>query len=234
MAKQTNVRSSKKFPVTSVVIILVITGLAVFGGYYFYKYQDLSSQYSELSRTPEDKVKEIINEVSKLYNIPTYEEEKPTIPGTAIEGAYYLKSEEDLEKFRAINDFYKEANVDDVLLAYKGADISIIYRPSENRIIKTGSYSNGVFITVEIAILAGPKVAEDIANKLKSTYPNVDLDIKEGSAKVTKGVVVDITGNETEAAKQIAKLLGYEVGDLPAGEKAPEGAKLIIIGPTTD
>jgi hypothetical protein len=43
---------------------------------------------------------------------------------------------------------------------------------------------------------------------------------------------VDITGSEAEAAKTLAGLLGYSVGLLPAGETAPEGAKLVVVAPT--
>jgi hypothetical protein len=232
MATQTRINSKKSFPVSKVICVFIILGLLAFGGYYFYKYQDLNKKYQQAIESPEAKVKKIVDQISKLYNIPAFDKEKPTIPGMAIEGIYTLK-EEELSKIKENNDFFKDANKDDILVAYKDANLSIIYRPSENRIIKVGSYANGVFVSVKIAVLGDTATAEKIKATLKSKFPNIDVDVSTPKVQITKGFIVDVSGTEPEAAKQLAEALGYEVGPLPAGEQAPEGAKLVIIAPTT-
>lgn len=56
--------------------------------------------------------------------------------------------------------------------------------------------------------------------------------LKENAKKssYTKTLVVDLTGNQKEAALQMAKVLEGEVAGLPDGETKPDADLLVIIG----
>jgi hypothetical protein len=225
MATQTRVNSGKSLSVSKLICGLLIVALAAFGGYYFYKYQDLNNKYQEQNLTVEDKTARYVDEVSKLFDIPSLDKEKPTIAE--------ISSESNLDEIKKINKFYEQAQVGDVLLAYKDANISILYRPGEKKIIKTDDYTTALALQkAEIAIIAPTSEQSRIEESISSRYTNIVIVSKtEPNSNLTKGIVVDVTGSEAEAAKQLAEILGYEVGEIPSGEKAPKGAKLVIVAP---
>jgi hypothetical protein len=61
--------------------------------------------------------------------------------------------------------------------------------------------------------------------------PNVTITARQNAAKTTyvKTTVVDLTGKQKDAAAQVAKSLGGQVGSLPAGETKPTGSDLLVI-----
>jgi uncharacterized protein HemX len=71
-------RRKKKTPYIYTAILLIAL---IFGGFYFVKYQQLDDKYTELTMTEEERAKKTVAEVSALYKIPTYDEEKPTQVG---------------------------------------------------------------------------------------------------------------------------------------------------------
>lgn len=227
MATQTRVNSGKSISVSKIICVLVIIALAAFGGFYFYKYQDLNNKYQEQTQTVEDKKSKYIDEISKLYELPSKEDEDPTFA--------LISDQTNLDELKKISEFYNNAQSGDVLLFYQEADIAIIYRPGDKKIINTSSYTAAINAKAPIAIIAPKSNQDEVENKLSEKYKNLLIVSKtEPSGNITKGLVVDATGNEAEAAKQLAEILGYEVGDLPGSEKAPEGAKLIIVAPSAN
>jgi hypothetical protein len=224
MAKEIEEKPKKKrrqLPIAEITLLSVTVLALVFGGFFFYKYQDLNNKYQNLTMSEEDRIRQTVEKVSKLYNIPSFDQEKPT---------QYIVS--DPEQVKS-NEFFKDANKDDILLTYPKADLAILFRPSENRIINVGTNSQFA-ANVEVAVIAPAATQSEIETKLKSKYSNIVVIKKsEPKTQVTKGIVVDVSGTESEAAKTVAELLGYTVGTLPAGETAPEGVKLVVIAPNT-
>lgn len=224
MTKQTK----RSFPLRKVAYIAVLIALLVFGGFFLFKYQDVNSKYAELTQSQEDRNKEIVTKISKLYSLPAYDEEQPTI--------YFIKDKAQLGDSEFTKKFYDSAANEDVVVAYQKADISIIYRPSDNKIVKKDNYANFLAASspINVAIIGPSTAYEKIENQLKSQYKNVVISSKvEPKAPVTTGVVVDVKGNAAEGAKSLASLLGYSVGSLPAGEAAPDNAQLVIVIPNT-
>lgn len=221
MSKQTSV-SKKSFPIGRVLYVGIVIALLVFSGFMLYKYLDINNKYQLATQSEEERNRQLVTEVSKLYNIPSFETEKPSV--------YIVTDPEQLKD----NEFFKDSQKDDALLAYPTADIAVLYRPGEKKIINTASYKETFASSVEVAIIAPTSSQANLEEALKAKFSNIVVISKaEAKTPINTGVVVDVTGEESEAAKTLADLLKFTVGTLPAGESAPEGAKLIIIAPNT-
>lgn len=232
MSKQSNPSSKKRLPIVKIACVVIVVLSLAFGGFYFFKYQDLNSKYQDLTMSKEDKIKSLISEINVLYNIPKFEEEQPSVPG--VEGtAIYTVVEQELENLKKTNDFYKDAQKDDVLVAYKNANVAILYRPSEKRIIKTGSYADASILKIDISVLASEDKSKNIESQLQQNFgKQIKVNVGNPPAiAIPKGLVIDISGKSTEDAKKIAAAIGYEVGQLPAGISAPEDSAFLIIAP---
>lgn len=212
-------RKRRQLPLAEITLLSVTFLSLAAAGFFFYKYQDVNSQYKEATMSEEDRTRQTVSEVAKLYNIPSFDQEKPVI--------YKVSDPEQVKN----NQFFKDAQKDDILLPYPNADLAIIYRPSEKKIINVGSYKQVASSEVSVAVIAPNSAQASIEGTLKSKYTNIVVTKSEPKTTITSGVVVDLTGSESEAASALAQLLGYTVGSLPPGETAPEGAKLVVIAP---
>jgi hypothetical protein len=215
-------KRKKKAPYIYAVIMLVAIA---FGAFYFVKYQQLDDKYTELTMTEEERAKKTVSEVSALYKIPSYDEEKPT-------QLVVLKDEKSLEQLKKDTSFLKDAQLNDILLAYQKADTVVLYRPSEKKIIASDQYSKILAGTVNIAIIAPADKTEAAEQTIKQKINNAIVTSKSNpQTTITSGLVVDVTGKESEAAKKTAELLGYTVGSLPQGETMPTGATFVVLVP---
>lgn len=222
MTKQTK----KSFPIAKITYIAVVIALLGFGGFFFFKYQDVNNKYAELTQSQDDRNKEIVAKISKLYTLPSYEEEQPTI--------YFIKDKAQLGDSEYTKKFYDTAANEDVVVAYQKADISIIFRPSENKIVKKDNYANFLAASnpIYVAIIGPSSAYEKVENQLKSQYKNVVVSSKtEPKSTLTTGGIVDVKGNAADGAKALASLLGYNVGPLPTGETVPDNVQLVILIP---
>lgn len=74
---------------------------------------------------------------------------------------------------------------------------------------------------------------DSIEKSLKNSFGNIVVINKSvPKSSISQGAVVDVTGKEAEATTKLASILGLPVGALPAGETAPEGAKMVIVLPS--
>lgn len=217
-------RRKKKSPLVFTALFVIAL---VFGAFYFIKYQQLNDKYQELTMTEEERAKKTVAEVAKLYKIPSYDEEKPTQVGA-------FKDQATVDDFKKRSDFFKDAVVNDVLLAYQKADTVVIYRPSEKKVIATDQYSKILAGTVNIAVIAPADKADATEQQIKQKIKNAVVTEKvTPKTSISSGIVVDVTGKEAEAAKKTADLLGYTVGSLPQGETMPTGATFVVIVPNS-
>ncbi|MDQ3123885.1 MAG: hypothetical protein M3Q14_04345 [bacterium] len=127
--------------------------------------------------------------------------------------------------------FLEEAkNGDKVLLFYK-AKLSVLYRPKERRLVKSGKFTpppakvffrNGANDQTRIdAVKAQLKDFKDI------TFNSQDKSILNNYAGVK---IVDVTGRYDETVKAIVEKLDATATALPTGETAPDADILIIVG----
>jgi len=195
---------------------LLLIGVAAFGFMYYDKYNDLkNSSPEQLQQAQTDSY---IAAINKLYALPN--DEKPDVATV-----------KDKEALKQQYPFFDQAENDDVVLIYKNAKLAILYRPSSKQLIKVGpvNVESGVSISVvgsETERKAVEKTLTD--NKISFT--------SGGGAKTTvSGItVVDVNGNKSEQAKNLATVVKGSVGSLPEGEDKPENVDLLIlVGPAS-
>ena len=68
-----NLKSRPKISPLPLVLGLLLVGALAFGGYYFKQYQSLKTTSA---KTPEEKNKELVEKINKVYALPKDEEEK--------------------------------------------------------------------------------------------------------------------------------------------------------------
>lgn len=212
-AKSKNIFTAKRILIT--LNVLVLLGLAGFGGYFFKKYQDAKNANPE--QLQQAQIDKTISEVGKLYDLPA--NEKPDVAT--------VKDKEALKKQYP---FFDQAENDDVVLIYKEAKLAILYRPSTNKLVKVGpvNIENGLSIRT-VGSEAERAAVEKLLTDNKLTFTS------GGAAKtaVTGVIVVDLKGTNGEQAKKLAEIVKGTVGSLPAGEDKPSDADLLIlVGPT--
>ncbi len=85
-----------------------------------------------------------------------------------------------------------------------------------------------------VAILNGPEttgLAKKTGETVKENFASATV-VKTADAKkkdYEKTIIVDVSGKHAEAAKKLAELLNGEVGAMPEGETAPDGADIFVV-----
>lgn len=216
----TKKRMNKKlWPVLNVAVLLL---LGAFGGYFFYKYQNLKSNPIPADQAAQAEVDRTIQKVGRLYgSLPA--DEKPSVATV-----------KDKEKLKD-QPFFDKAENGDITLIYSNAKLAILYRPSTDKIINVSTVSVQSN-AVTVRIIGDATARANLEKTLKANYPN-DVTVQgNGDAKtaLTGITVVDLTGQKGEAAKKLADGIKGQVGSLPAGEEKPTGVDfLILVGPQT-
>jgi len=222
MAKTAKVVASKKRLIAKILYVLLVVGLVAFGTFFFVRYTQLNIKYKAAIMTVDEKNQQIVNKISKLIDLP--KGEKPEVAlfpdKTTFSGSPTVKT------------FYASAEKGDYVVAYKNANLTVIYRDSSNKIIKSGEY---VYFTaglnpIKLAILAPKNQQQAVADKINSTILNADIVAqKEPKVAPVESFVADATGANAKTAKELADKLGLPVGQLSDGETKPEGAMLIVV-----
>lgn len=224
MAKPLKVKvpSKKKLLIIKIVYAVVLVGALTAFGYYFIRYSQINSKYHEAIMTQDQRNQRTINQVGKIMDLP--KDEAPVI--------FQVQDVAKLGNATVTKQFFASSQNNDVILAYKTANISIVYRPSGNRIVKTDNYTNFIAAAnpIKIAILAPADQQSGIEKTITEKVLNADI-VSKGLAKVEElsSYVADATGQNATATSELAAKLGLPVGQLPEGELKPEGASLIVV-----
>lgn len=221
-AKLLKEQPAKKRIIPKIIYASVLVLLLAFGIFFFVKYQQVNSKYKVAIMTVDQKNQQIVARIGKLIDLP-----KNETPEIAL-----FPDKKTFSGSTTVKAFYANAEKGDYVVAYKGANQTIIYRDATNKIIKSGEY---VYFTaglnpIKLAILAPTDQQQAIANKINGTILNADI-VAQQQPKVlpAQSYVVDVTGTNAKAAKELADKLGLPVGQLPEGETKPEGATLIVV-----
>jgi hypothetical protein len=216
-----SLQTKKKIPVALIVAIIIIIGEGSFGGLYFKKYNDLKSSSS---KTVEQKNKELVTKVGKVYQLPSGED--PVVLNVNKDPSEFTTDQE-----KAFAKTFKDLKKDDVILLYQKASVAIEWRPSENKVISTASLA--VATGTNVALIATSDVQALLSAALTKKLPN-DIQIGGKATPVgqyTTSTVVDLTGKKPDIAKKVAEAIGGTVStSLPVGEKVPDGAEIVVIG----
>lgn len=218
----------RKVFMTPVLLLLVVAsgGVAVYSYSLYQKAQNEVQRLQNPQEAAKQEVAKLVEAVGKLVAIP--EGEQPTI-ATVV----------DSEKLKD-QPFFTRAENGDKLLVYVQTRRAILYRPSINKVIDVapvniGPGQGGQSAKVRVALYNGTEktgVTNPVEDKLKKQITNIDVVKKENAAKQDyEGLlVVDVNGNQQNAAAQMAKVLGAKVEALPDGEAKPDADLLIIVG----
>jgi hypothetical protein len=190
--------------------------MIVAAGYYFFSSRHASSAKSDMIQA--------VSRVDKLMLVPS--DETPTY-GTVA----------DITKLKD-QVFFKAASNGDEILIYEKAMLTILYRPSINKIINVGPLIVGShgspYITSRIAIKNGTndlQIGDEVSAKLKKLYPNATiLATQAASRSYQTSIAIDLTKKNQPLDEQVADSLGIKAGTPPLGESMPDGDILIIVG----
>lgn len=98
---------------------LLITGLVLVSGYYFYQYKKIKNN---LNVATQEENKVLLADIGKIIELP--QDETPTVATVS-----------DKDKLKE-QDFFKSSENGDKILIYSNYKMAILYRPSVNKIIK--------------------------------------------------------------------------------------------------
>lgn len=228
---------NKKVVKIAGIILLIL--IAATPSYYFYS-QNQKAQ--KRLQNPETFAKEesqaLVKRVGLLIDLPT--EEEPTIATIS-----------DKEKLKDQPFFTKAKNGDKVII-YTNARKAILYDPIANKIIDvapvnigpnnlsspsatigniTPSPSSQSFKLFLLNGTATTGLTKKYEEALKGILPQAVVVDRDNAKKqdYQKTILVDLSGTKREESKQLATMLGIDVGNLPSGETKPEGADFLII-----
>lgn len=195
-------------------VVIIILGIVAF--YFYNQYQSIKKNPNQVAKA---ETEALVAEVGKLIDLP--KDETPTV-ATVL----------DKEKLKD-QPFFANAQNGDKILIYTKAKKAIIYRPKDNKLINVGPIAIDQKSQVQVAILSAGGDSDSAEKKLNDKFSGTVTILSKTDAKnknsVKKLTVVDVSGQNADAAKQIASELGGEVGSLPASETAPQGAAIVIL-----
>lgn len=222
MAKETKKPSNKKkvlFKITYIVILVLALGSA---GFFGFKYFTVNDKYQEAIMTQDQKNQRTVDQVAKIMDLP--KDENPVI--------FAVQDKDKLGSAAVTKTFFEKAQNGDVILAYEKANLSIIYRPNENRIVKTDNYASFLAAAnpIKIAIIAPESQQSAIEKQILEKVLNADIVTKQApAASHLQSFVADVTGENAKAAQELAEKLSMAVSTLPSNETKPEGVSLVVV-----
>ena len=228
---------------TGKLIITVIIGLIILASlalavFFYTKYRNTISTINNPADLKREETQKLLEIVGKIIELPDSEE--PTVATVT-----------DSEKLKAQQFFINSQNGDKVII-YSGTKKAILYRPSTGKIIDVAPISIGSSsatpnatpstykATASVILLNGTTTAgltQVYEEELKNKAPNIQV-LSRGNARnqqYAKSLLIDVTGNNTEQAANLAKALGISLDLLPEGENASPSADgsadyIIILG----
>lgn len=200
-----------------IVILALVVAIASIG---FATYQYSEAQKLKTTegakQVAEDEAKALKEKVAKLMQLP---DEKPTV--ATIKDITKLKDQP----------FFNGAKNGDKVLIFTEARKAVIYREGENIVINSGP----IAVTSDNETSKGVTVMASASGSSKDAATKVaaisGVTVGEAKAKknYSKTQVLDVSGNSSEKAQEIATALGGEViTTLPSGETAPAGASIVV------
>lgn len=217
MAKVINTKPKRNWIKQSLLVVaylVPLVGLAVFGGVYYKKYQDL--QHKSPDQLAQTQVDQTLSDIDKLYSLP--KDEKPVV-ATVKDKAAYKKQYPN----------FGDAENGDVLVVYTKAKLAILYRPTEKRLIKVGPVSVDSTTTGPVIKVIGKETDRAQAVKTLTDKKLSASDGGDAKAQYTATTVVDLSGKNGDQAQAVATAIGGQVGQLPEGEDKPAGVDILVI-----
>ena len=214
-------KKAKRLPLLVYGAVLLVTIL--FGAFFCVRYFQVNDKYKAAIMTQEEKNKQYLAAIGKIIDLP--KEEQPAYISL-------VKDKSKLGSAAVTKKFFEAAQDNDIVVAYKNANLAIIYRPDSKKIVKSDNYNNFVAAVspVAVAVIASKDQQDAAAKQITDRVLNADIVAKNAPAvTATASYVADATGTNAAAAKELADKLGLPVATLQEGEVKPERASLIVV-----
>lgn len=187
--------------------VFFVLGLFATSTYLFVQNRDLNDQ---LKLSTEEKNKILIDEINKVFNLPT---EDPVVDLV-----------KDPAKLKEQYETFENAEEGDYILSYQKARLNILYRQKENRVVKTAN----IEIPISIEIIGSKEAIAEAEKKLSDIEEDITL-IKTVSEEITQSFVFDVDSDQTSELNSIAELLDYEVvSKLPSTISPTDQTEIVI------
>lgn len=207
---------------------VVLAGVLAVSLYFYSQWQKEKQRAVNPTQAAQTEARELVSKVSKFMDLPTGEE--PTIAN--IVDPTKLSSQA----------FFIKAKKGDKVLIYTNAKLAILYDPQANRILNVapvniGSASANTAETqpISFVLLNGTTttgLTKSFEPTLKAKVPSAFVtDTDNAKMKpYEKSLVIDVKGDKSLEAKQLADELGFTLSSMPNGEATPSSDYLIILG----
>ncbi|MEI6690378.1 MAG: LytR C-terminal domain-containing protein [bacterium] len=227
---------NKKLLIISIPLLVIILGPSLF---FYSKYRQASSELAKISPAKAEDVKKIVTKIGQLMELPAGEE--PAMATVA-----------DKDKLQG-EKFFELAQNGDKVLIYEKSQKAILYRPTTNKIVDVSRI--GANPEVAGAATTNPEAIKADAAQTPATIAlyngttkvgltttfatsikdqqGVQVTVKDEAVKkdYAASVVVDLTGQNSQAADQLAQKLGVaKTTTMPEGEPKPTTNIAIILG----
>ncbi|KKS77333.1 MAG: hypothetical protein UV51_C0008G0025 [Candidatus Woesebacteria bacterium GW2011_GWC1_42_9] len=195
------------------LILLALIGSVAALGYFYYQTRQEVRRLSSIAGFDELAKREVEQVVEALGKLAVLPDEEPIVATVTDKDALLKQS-----------DFYKNAENGDRIIVYPNAKVAYIYSPTINKIVNVGP-----FTVTDDTGLAG-----SISLQIETNIKDVEI-LKVADAGKTdyiSNLVVDLSGGKfTDMVKEIAELIGGQVGsNLPESEAPSDADILVIVG----
>src|SRR3989338_10704341 len=208
------------------ILVLITLAALSSAGYFYYQYSQNQQELLKLKnpKLASDEVREIAAKVGKLMELP--KDEEPT-----------LATVTDLEKLKD-QPFFQNAQNGDKVLIFNSAQKAILYRMQSNKIINVAPLNTGSpsaeIKPIGIVIRNGTSstgLTSKFEPEIKKVLPDAKILDKENAANTgyTQSIIIVLNESVKKEAEVLAKGLNLSLQGLPAGEKAPSSADILII-----
>lgn len=219
------ISAESRFAKTMAVLAV---GLAVFSGVLYQRIRDLEDHPEKAASIKQQRLED---DISALFTAPTYttRENGRTIERTDTP-RFTLVTDETLPQFQLSG--FREARIGDYIVSYPGAKTALLYREDDDKIIATINDYDGT--TKPLVVVFGADGAAGAVEDelLRAFGSNIDIQKRVQRVKgLQRPVVVDVTGEEAEAAQELAEAAGGTVGALPVGVTPPPDAAFVVYAP---
>lgn len=187
--------------------IVALIGLSVSTVMLYMSNKDLKR---DQNLTTEQKNKNLVEEINKVYNLP---DEEPVVAVVT-----------DPDEFKKQYTAFDNAQNGDYLLFFRKARLNVLYRQSEKKVVKTAD----VVVPITVELIGSEAAMTAVEEKLKE-FGNQITVVKTKTDGITQSFVFDVDGDQNAETDSIAKQLGYEIGStLPTNFTAGEQTEIVV------
>lgn len=214
------------------LVLVIIAALSGSTAYFYTRYQKAQRFLSNPNEVSKEEIKSITTALGKFMLLP--KDDTPTI--ATILDKNKLKDQP----------FFDNTQNGDKMIIYTKSLKAILFRPSTGQVINFTTLNIGTSSAqtqqqpIRIAVYNGTNkvgLSQTFEKDIKAKVTNIEVDVKENAKKdnYEKTLVVDLSGNKADPAKQLAQLINGQVSKLPDGEVAPTSTVgpldfLVILG----